>query len=164
MSDMKVNFIQNDSIKLRKNEQGDTIARLQEKDIEVGHILSIFPISNRSHFISLRDTEGKEIGIIDQAHELDPESKRILKEELELSHFLPKIKDIFSVEDNLGLFTFEVLTDKGMRVFEVRNPRQNIRDVGRGRYIIKDVDGNRYEIRKLRNLGPKSQNLMREFV
>jgi hypothetical protein len=164
MSDMKVHFIQKNSIQLRKNEQGDTIARLEGEDIEVGHILSIFPISNRSHFISLRDTEGREIGIIEQAHELDPESKNILKEELELSHFLPKIKDIFSVEDNLGLFTFEVLTDKGMRMFEVRNPRQNIRDVGRGRFIIKDVDGNRYEIRKLRNLGPKSQNLMREFV
>ena len=157
-------FIPVSAIELRKNRGGDNVAILDGREIVLGHILNVFPISNRSHFVSLRDLEGNEIGIVEQAHELDPESRRILRSELERSYFLPKIQDILSVADHLSIFTFRVKTDKGLRTFEVRNPRRSIRSVGGGRYIIKDVDGNRYDIPKLGNLGPKSQNLMGEFV
>jgi len=160
----RTDFIPVSSIELRKNREGDNVAILDGREIVLGHIVSIFPISNRSHFVSLRDLEGNEIGIVEQAHELDPESRRILRAELERSYFLPKIQDILSVADHLSIFTFRVKTDKGLRTFEVRNPRRSIRSVGGGRYIIKDVDGNRYDIPKLGNLGPKSQNLMGEFV
>jgi len=157
-------FISAENAQLRRNSAGDNVAIVDGQEVFIAHILSIFPISNKNHFISLRDVEGNEIGIVEQAHELDQESQRILREELERSYFLPRIVDILGIEDNLGVFMFRVQTDKGYRAFEVRNPRKNIRFVGDGRFIIKDVDGNRYDIPKLRNLGPKSQNLMSEFV
>ena len=150
--------------RLRKNEEGETTAFIEGKTVLLGNILSVYPISNKQHFISLRDHEGKEIGIIEQAHELDHESRIVVREEIEKSYFLPKIHDVLAVEDHLNLFTFRVETDKGSRMFEVRHPRQNIRSLGNGRYIIKDVDGNRYDIPKLRNLGLKAQIIMREFV
>ncbi len=164
MSSEEITFIQAKSAGLRRSETGDTYAVIDGKEHFIGHILSVFPISNKGRFISLRDAHGVEIGIVEQAQELDQESKRIMKEELERSYFLPKIKDIYNVDDHLNLFTFHVETDRGPRVFEVRNPRQNVRPVGGDRYIIKDVDGNRYDIPKLRNLGPKSQYFMTEFV
>ncbi len=164
MSAEGATFIPARETKLLRSETGDTYTTIDGRDRFIGHVLSVFPISNKDHFISLRDEHGVEIGIIEQAHELDPDSKRIMKEELERSYFLPQIEDIYTIDDHLNLFTFHVETDRGPRVFEVRNPRQNVRSVGGGRYIIKDVDGNRYDIPRLRNLGPKSQNLMTEFV
>ena len=164
MSTQDINFINVDEIELRHSETGDTVAVIAGKQVTVGQVTSVFPISNKDHFISLRDEHGNEIGIVEQAHELDAESKRIVREELERSYFLPKITDVLSLEDHLNLYIFRVETDRGERSFEVRNPRQNVRAVGGGRYIIKDVDGNRYDIPKLGNLGPKSQNLLSEFV
>jgi hypothetical protein len=164
MANQEMNLIAVDDVRLRRNESGDTIATIGGAEHVIGQIQSVFPISNRHHFALLRDEHGEEIGIIEQAHELDGESKRILREELERSYFLPQITDIRDIDEKHGVFTMDVITDRGERVFEVRNPRQNIRPVGGGRYIIKDVDGNRYDIPKLRNLGPRSQNLMTEFV
>lgn len=164
MSTQDINFIKVDDVRLTRTENGDTVATIGGNTIEVGQITSVFPISNKGHFISLRDEHGVEFGIIEQAHELDPESKRIVREELERSYFLPRITDVIGIDDHLNLFIFRVETDRGPRTFEVRNPRQNVRSVGGGRYLIKDVDGNRYDIPKLRNLGPKSQNLLSEFV
>ncbi len=159
-----ISFIGVGEVALRRADSGDTVALINGVEHIVAHILSVFPISNRSHFVSLRDERGEEIGIIEQAHELDPESRRIVREELERSYFLPRITDVYGIDDHLNLYTFHVETDRGERTFQVRNPRQNVRSVGGGRYIIKDVDGNRYDIPSLRNLGPKSQNLMSEFV
>ena len=164
MSTQDINFIKVDDIRLTRTDTGDTIATINGERFEIGQITSVFPISNKNHFISLRDERGTEIGIVEQAPELDSESKRIVKEELERSYFLPRITDVIGIEDHLNLFIYRVETDHGYRTFEVRNPRQNVRSVGGGRYIIRDVDGNRYDIPKLRNLGLKSQHLLSEFV
>ncbi len=164
MADSYSNIIAATSVELRRDEDGEPIAVLGDRRVPIGQILSVFPISNKDHFISIRDHDGKEIGIVEQAHKLDMESRRVVKEELERSYFLPKLEDILSVDDDLNIITWKVYTDKGFRVFEVRNPRQNVRKVGQSRYIIKDVDGNRYEIPRLGMLGPKSQNMIREFV
>lgn len=162
--DQDIDFISARDVSLERSSTGDTFATIRGVRHRLGHILSVFPISNKNHFTSLRDEHGNELGVIDQAHELDPDSRRLLKDELERSYFLPRISDIVSIESHLSIFTFYVETDRGPRTFEVRNPRQNVRSIGGDRYIIKDVDGNRYDIPRLRNLGPKSQNLMIEFV
>jgi len=157
-------FIEARSLHLERNQDGEPVATFDERRVTLGHILSVYPISNREHFVSLRDTEGNEIGIVEEAHTLDAASRRILREELERSYFLPRITDILSIADKLGVLTWRVETDRGPRTFEVRQPRRNVRSVGGGRYIVKDVDGNRYDIARLGNLGPKSQFLMREFI
>jgi hypothetical protein len=164
MADQALILLAADSVRLRHNTHGDVIATIAGEDHLIGQIQSVFPISNRHHFALLRDERGEEIGIIEEAHRLDPDSRRVLRDELERSYFLPRITDIQAVDERHGVFTMDVITDRGPRTFEVRNPRQNVRPVGDGRYIIKDVDGNRYDIPKLGNLGPRSQNLMTEFV
>jgi hypothetical protein len=153
-----------EEIRVRLNDDGDPVLIRSGNEEKLGHVTSAFPISNKDHFVSLLDEDGKEIGIIEHAHDLDSESKRIIRSELERAYFLPVIQEIFGVDDHLNLFTFRVRTDRGARVFEVRNPRANVRSIGRGRYIIVDVDGNRYDIPALRNLDPKSQSMLTEFV
>ncbi len=151
-------------VRIRRNEHGDPVAVIAGAQIVLGHILSVFPISNREGFVSLRDLNGEEIGVVERPTELDGTSRHIVFEELGRSYFLPRIEDIFAVTDDLNVITWSVLTDKGPRTFEVRDPRKNVRSVGGGRYIVKDVDGNRYDIPRLSLLPPRSQTLIREFV
>ncbi len=153
-----------DSIRIRRNEHGDPVVRVADTQIVLGHILSVFPISNREGFVSLRDLNGDEIGVVEDPNGLDGTSRRIVLDELGRSYFLPQIEEIFTVTDDLNVITWSVFTDKGPRIFEVRDPRKNVRSVGDGRYIVKDVDGNRYDIPRLGRLPPRSQSLIREFV
>ncbi len=151
-------------VRITRNEHGDPVARIGETQIVLGHVLSVFPISNRGAFVSLRDLNGDEIAVLERTDDLDGTSRHIVHEELNRSYFLPRIEEIFSVTDDLNVITWNVFTDKGSRTFEVRDPRKNVRSVGGGRYIVKDVDGNRYDIPRLGRLPLKSQTLIREFV
>ncbi len=47
----------------------------------------------------------------------------------------------------------------GPRTFDVAT-RQDVRPLGQGRYLIRDVDGNRYEIRDTEALDPASRSLL----
>jgi len=130
----------------------------------VGQVTGIFPISNPGHMISLRDQEGLEIGILDDMHGLDVESKKLIKEELEKSYFMPRIVDIYSIDEKLHVLIWEVETDKGRRAFEVRHVRQNVRRTGPRRFIVKDVDGNRYEIRDWTALPVRARRIIERYL
>ena len=122
-----------------------------------------FPLSAAMHFIALKDEEGKEIGIIEDLGELDSESREALKIELEKSYFMPDIIRINDIDDDFGVPKWDVETDKGHRTFELRT-RRDARMMGRGRVLIKDIDGNRYEITDYRKLDPRSRDLLEEEV
>lgn len=158
------NIVDGKTLKIRRDTYGHPVASLDGQDVVLSHILSIYPISNKAKYLALRDQQGKEIGILDSIEKLDNESKSIVWEELERSYFLPRIKDIHSINEKLSVLTWEVSTNRGFRAFQVRNPRKNVRIVTNRRFIVKDVDGNRYEIRNIGNLPARAQTLMAEFI
>lgn len=127
-------------------------------------MLGAFPLSDPGRLILLRDPEGNEIGILDELGKLDPDSRRLVQEELEKTYFMPIIKEVNSIDHTLNLITWNVRTDRGHRVFEVRHARQNVRKIGRTRLIIKDVDGNRYEIPDWTRLPDYSKEWIYEFL
>ena len=122
-----------------------------------------FPLSAAMHFIALRDEEEKEIGIIEDPGQLDGESREALKVELEKSYFMPDIIRINDIDEDFGVPKWDVETDKGHRTFELRS-RRDARMMGRGRVLIKDIDGNRYQIPDYRKLDPRSRDLLEEEV
>ena len=75
-------------------------------------------------------------------------------------YFMPNIRSILSMEEALGIETWKVVTNKGEREFQVRDPRHSVRHMPRGRVLIKDVDGNRYEVPNWRSLDRKSVSLL----
>ena len=77
---------------------------------------------------------------------------------------MPCINAILSIDEVLGVESWTVVTNKGERGFEVRDPRNNVRAIGKGRVIINDVDGNRYEIRDWRRLDRKSVSLLAKHL
>ncbi len=145
--------VQTDQVTLRRPEMGKNMRlTVNGKEHEIGRIASVFPISSAMAAVAFFDTEGEEIGVMKQADSLDKESRRVLREELDKAYFMPSIEAIISTEENLAVKTWTVKTDKGARVFEVRDPRRNVRKIGGSRMLVKDVDGNRYEIRNWRAL------------
>jgi len=144
------------NIYIYKNEWDDLVIKLADgSTYEKAKVMCAFPLSKPRKFIILRDKEDNEIGIIENIKELESESKKFLEEELKKSYFIPKITQIKNLEEKFGVSNWEVETNKGTHTFSVKN-REEIRQMSSGRVLIKDADGNRYEIDDYRRLDPKS--------
>lgn len=146
--------------KIYRNELDDLVVDTpNNKTYEKVRAIRAFPLTNPHEFIILRDEENNEIGLIEDIKELPSKSKKILEEELKKSYFIPKITEIEDIQENFGVSQWQVKTNKGRHEFSVKN-RQEIRLLHSGRVLIKDADGNRYEIPDYRKLDSKSIALL----
>ncbi|MDE0316863.1 MAG: DUF1854 domain-containing protein [Candidatus Poribacteria bacterium] len=118
-----------------------------------------FPVSETTRYISLLDNEGNELGIVEDVKKLTPNSRDVLTEELQKRYFMPKITKINSLDGQFGVTTWNVETSQGDVEFGIRT-RYDIVTLESGRVLIKDADGNRYEIENYNKLDPKSIALL----
>lgn len=133
------------SLKL-KNENGET------EEFERVVAIRSFPITDPNAFISIREPDsaehekGAEIGMIPELEDMDEDTVKLIREELDRRYFTPKILKIYSMKEKLGHYYWEVNTDAGKFSFVLRNVGANIRTLEDGRVLIFDIDGNCFEI------------------
>ena len=120
----------------------------------------VFPLSAASEFIALKDEEDQEVGIVRRVVELDVESRAVLETELEWTYFATTITQVYSIDERFHVPHWDVETERGKRAFEVSSSRRDVRVLGRGRVLIRDADGNRYEIPDYRRLDAASRVLV----
>lgn len=111
-----------------------------------------FPLSLPESYIGLRDAKDKDIGMLVTLEGLDPESRRLLDDELARRYFLPKITRVLKVKKEFDTVNWEVETDKGPRKFVVHNLKDSVHQIPRGPVLITDRTGARYEIPDLAQL------------
>ena len=126
-------------------------------------IIQSFPFSDPYNFIAFRDQDNEEIGVLENAALLDRKSRKILEAELEKAYFIPKIERVNDIDEDFGVPKWDVETDRGPRKFELRS-REDAHSAGGGRVLIKDIDGNKYEIPNRYNLDRQSQVLLEEEI
>lgn len=119
----------------------------------------VFPISAMASYLSLVDEKGKEVLLLRDPENLDPDSLRVLQEEISRTYFVPRITRIYHIEDAHGAARWEVETDRGFRVFDIRD-REDVRFIGRTRLLLQDADGNRFEIADINALDERSRHIL----
>ena len=131
---------------------------------------SCFPLSEGERLLSVRDAsladdEQPEIGIIEDWARLKGAGHVAVAAELSLYYFMPKIKRVSKVKDELGFLYWTVDTDKGSREFVMRNRIvHHAREVSPGHWLLIDVNQARYEIPDLDQLDQDSQKLVKRFL
>lgn len=138
-------------------------ARVGDREYEDVRAVRLFPISRRAEYISLLTDAGSEIGILPGLKGLDAPSRKALEEELERAYFVPQITRVIDIQERFGVSMWEVETDRGPRIFEVRD-REDIRTLGGSRVLITDADGNVLEIPDVSRLDRASQLLVESLV
>jgi len=116
-----------------------------------------FPLSYPDKYIVLRDPQDNELGIIETLATLKPELHDAIGEHLERRYFLPQILKINKMTERFGSAIWDLETDRGRIVISTRQLNEAVRELGPSRFLVIDVDGNRYEIKELRDLPPESQ-------
>jgi len=123
-----------------------------------------YPITEPTRWIALRDHQGEEIGLIVDADQLDDASREALRTELERTYVLPKIEHIHDILDHHSVPAWEVETDRGPRTVEIRSSRRDIRLLPDGQVLIRDADGNYFEIPDRNQLDPASRALLESQI
>ena len=103
-------------------------------------------------FLGVFDSNGDELGLLEDPQTLDDDSRRALFDELDKIYFHPKILIFNNIDEEYGVLRGDIETTSGPRQLEIRNYRTNVRMLSGGRAIIEDVDGNRYLIEDWRVL------------
>ncbi|MFN4032438.1 MAG: DUF1854 domain-containing protein [Fimbriimonadales bacterium] len=120
-----------------------------------------FPLSHAQGYVSVLKREERdklvEVGMFRTLEGMPEPSRQILEEELDRRYFTPTITKIHALTEEYGQHRWEVTTDRGERVFYVRNWRDNVHELSPVRYLIVAIDGSRYEIRDIDALDAQSR-------
>ncbi len=127
-------------------------------------IARAFPFSDPDRYIGLRDGDDKDIGILVTLNEMNRDSRAIVEEELERRYFTPRIERVLTVNEEFGVVTWEVETDRGPRRFLVRNLRDSTFPLGANRLMMTDTDGNRYEFPDVSTVGTKAMTVLSKVL
>ena len=149
------------NLKIYEDEHGQLCVfdRTEKQNYENVEVTLLFPLTKRRSYVQFSVDE-EEVGILRNMKRLDAESKQALTTELEKTYFIPTISKIYSIETKLGSDAWHVDTARGERHFEVTGKRRNIRFYPNGLIVIKDLDGNRYEIQDMGSLDANSRKIL----
>jgi len=123
-------------------------------------VFRAFPLSSPDRFLSIRNEKNEELGLLADPAPLDPASRKIVEEELRRRYVLPVVRRVIQIRERFEILECRVETDRGACQFSIRNLRENALRPQPNRYILTDVDGNRFDIPDLRELPLASQALL----
>jgi hypothetical protein len=149
-------------IRLRQVSRGELALERQGEPPQRVKPVRAFPLTHPEEWIALLDERGRSVHLVGHLDELEPDSRAALTQELERLYFLPRIRKIRQIREQHGVLSLEVDTDRGRRAFEVGS-REQIRCLPTGRLLLRDLDGNRYELPCLRDLDPQSRLLAETY-
>lgn len=123
-----------------------------------------FPFENPYEYISVLDSEGKEVCLIHKLDELREQDRPLIVDELERKYYTPVISKITSMNERFGFSYWTVTTDTGERSFTMQDTYRNISRVSSTHVFLTDVDGNRYDIPDIEALDRKSYRKLELYI
>ena len=159
-----VNILDPRKIRICRDESG----RLKlifdnDEKVLIKRVVRAFPLTMPWRYVILIDENDREVGLLRDLGDLDETSMKVLKDELERVYFIPKIKKIHRIKEEFGVLICETETDKGPRRFEVTS-RRDVKKMGKRRIIVRDADGNLYDIPDYADLDQKSIILLESVI
>ncbi len=120
-------------------------------------VLRAFPLSAPDQHIVLRDGANKELGVIERLSMVDEPRKTLLQQALNKYYFLPRIVKIKALKERYGAAVWDVDTDRGPIVINTTHLIDALTEMENGIYILRDTEGNRYEIREVEKMDEPSR-------
>jgi hypothetical protein len=154
-----------DDVRLRRDERGRLFFSVTaEAEPIVGvHLARCFPWSLPDRYISVRDADGNELCLLRSAEQADPETRRIVQEELAAREFVPRITAVHSVDDDFEVMAWRVETDRGPIELQVKSA-EDIRQLDERRVVIQDHAGGLFEVPDVASLDSRSRRLLEDHL
>ena len=125
-------------------------------------VVRLRPVSDRNAGVSIMHAHKRhELQLVLPEDLISRENQQIIDDELGSRYYVPRITQIHSMIIRLGNYYFSVSTDYGVRKLVLNTPARNVNWVSASRCIIRDTDGNFFEIPDTTLLDAQSQDFIR---
>jgi catechol 2,3-dioxygenase-like lactoylglutathione lyase family enzyme len=151
-------------IRMRRDGLGRLIVEIPGRDPVVSaRLAQCFPWTHPKDYLSILDSEGKEVRLIRSLDELDEAGQRLVEEEIADKVFRPRLRKVLSFKREFGIVTIHAETDRGPVTFFIRS-RDDIRVLSRTRALFRDPDGNTFELADINELDPVSRKYLDDYL
>ena len=125
----------------------------------------LFPFNNPDMYITLLNSDEREVGFVRDLAELDADSVKALRECFAEYYMIPKVTKLVNAEEKFGSIQWWVETDRGAISFRIRSRHSDIKKLyGSNRVILRDSNDNRYEIEDYTKLDAHSVRLLFPYL
>jgi hypothetical protein len=122
-----------------------------------------FPWSEPGLHLSLRDDEDREVAIVDDPMQLEPESRRALEQALAEAGFVLEVTRVLDIDEEVEIRQWTVETQQGPRSFQTHLDDWP-RVLPAGGLLIRDVAGDLYRLASPKTMDKHSRELLWAFV
>jgi hypothetical protein len=122
-----------------------------------------FPWSEPGLHLSLRNDEDREVAIVDDPAQLDPESRAALEHALAEAGFVLEVTRVLDIDEEVEIRQWTVETQQGPRSFQTHLDDWP-RILPNGGLLIRDVAGDLYRLASPATMDKKSRELLWAFV
>jgi len=150
-------------VEIWADEYGRLVANVAGRRYEGVQPAKLFALSDPDRYVSLRDADGDEIGILRDLAGLPPAGRQTLAGHLERQYFIPVIQRVLRISEFFIDQTWTVMTDRGQREFTIQG-RDSIRFLSDRAMLLMDMDDNRYLLADRHALDAASRRWVDRFV
>jgi hypothetical protein len=147
---------------LERRKDGQLWARVNGTETTV-RVHRCFPWSEPDQFLSLRDSEHREVAMVTHLDDLNRSSREALSAALVEAGFVLRIRRIARVDEEVEIRKWKVETEQGPRSFQTRLDDWPW-EVPGGGVVIRDVAGDLYHMPDPEAMDEKSRELLWAFV
>ena len=141
---MEIKILKPEGCKFEAIEDGFLKLTLENDCYQDIKLYRAFPFTFPEKYISVMDSEGKEIGIIEDMTEFSEDTYQIMQKSLDDRYFSPIITEVTELKEEFGYYYWEAETTAGSRKFTVQGGKGNLRLMDDKTVIVIDVEGNRF--------------------
>ena len=152
-------------LRLRRDDRGQLRlhATAEAEPIENVRVARCFPWSLRDRYVSIRDKVGNELVLITDLDQTEPDTRRVIEQELDTQEFIPVITAVDTIDDSFGVMIWNVQTDRGPIELQIKT-NDDIRRIDDRRVLLKDHAGGLFEIQDVTAFDPKSLRLVEDHM
>lgn len=163
-----IGFLSLEEASFYRTPGGFTGLRYREKDYPRVSLRRALPVGQPMEYISIADSENKEIAILRTVTDLRDDQLAIVSDELTRRYYCPTVFEIKSVKDKMGYVYMELVIGDDKERYEkncaINDVNKNIRMLDDDRLLMFDVDGNRYIVQSLAGLDKKSLKRLEPYM
>ena len=149
-------------LELRNHGDGRLVAEFGGRTIAV-KLRQCFPWTEPTRHISLRDSEDKEVALVEDPASLGEESRQALELALGEAGFVLEVTRVLDIDEEIEIRQWKVETKQGLRSFQTHLDDWP-RVLPSGGLLIRDVAGDLYRLADPATLDRKSRALLWAFV
>ena len=147
-----------------RNERGFLGLELDGTDHKRVQLSRALPFSDPEKYICAADMEGKEIAVLESLDTFEAGQRELLEAELGIRYFYPIVTQVKSMKEKMGSYYVDLAIGEYKKTIAVKDISKNLKQLGGGKIVLTDVDGNRYMIPDVYQIHKKSLQMLEPYL